>query len=223
MALELVGFPLCPFVQRALIVLKEKNLACAVTWLDPDAPPDWLGQVSPLGQLPVLRVSGLADLYDSQAICEYLEDISSPPMHPVGPLMRAQDRSWIALASHLLVVQQRLAAARDEADFQQARAALARGLERVAAAWIGGPFWRGSRFCLVDAAFAPLLLRLEVLSAVRPELAALLVGALPAWAAALRTRPAVQQATIPEFADCYRDLLRRQGAFVLAPAPASLA
>jgi glutathione S-transferase len=223
MALELIGFPLCPFVQRVLIVLKEKGLDCQVIWIDPDDPPGWLAEITSPGRLPMLRVARLTELFDPQAICEYLEELARPCLHPVGPLARAQDRDWAALASELTRLQQELAGAGREADYRRARAALAEGLAWVAAAWTGGPYWHGSRFCQVDAAFAPLFQRLLTLAGERPELAGLMTGALPEWAATLQERSSVRDSVPPDFSARYGRHLRQLGAFVLAPAASPLA
>ncbi|HHT00269.1 MAG TPA: glutathione S-transferase family protein, partial [Thiomicrospira sp.] len=54
--LDLISFKLCPFVQRAVIVLKKKNIDFDITYIDLNNPPEWFKELSPLGQVPVLKV-----------------------------------------------------------------------------------------------------------------------------------------------------------------------
>jgi len=77
MRLELVSFVLCPFVQRAVIALREMGVAHAVTDIDPDDPPDWFRAISPFGKVPLLRV-GEAVLLESAIINEYLDEVYPP-------------------------------------------------------------------------------------------------------------------------------------------------
>jgi glutathione S-transferase len=55
-SLTLVSHALCPYVQRAAIVLMEKNAAFKRLWVDLAQKPAWFLAVSPLGKTPVLLV-----------------------------------------------------------------------------------------------------------------------------------------------------------------------
>lgn len=54
--LTLISFPLCPFVQRAIIALNEKGAEFDVVYIDLANKPDWFQKVSPFGKVPVLKV-----------------------------------------------------------------------------------------------------------------------------------------------------------------------
>jgi hypothetical protein len=56
MSLHLISFKTCPFVQRAVITLKHKNIDFDITYIDLAEPPDWFLEMSPLGKVPVLKV-----------------------------------------------------------------------------------------------------------------------------------------------------------------------
>jgi glutathione S-transferase len=99
--LVLASHALCPYVQRAAIVLDEKGVAfraATSTW-----PPSRTGSfaVSPLGKTPVLLVHG-APIFESAVICEYLDECLVPRLHPTDALARARHRSWIEFGSQLL-------------------------------------------------------------------------------------------------------------------------
>jgi glutathione S-transferase len=53
--LTLISHPLCPFVQRAAIVLLEKGVAFERIDVDLTAKPDWFLALSPTGKVPLLR------------------------------------------------------------------------------------------------------------------------------------------------------------------------
>ncbi len=55
--LTLVSHTLCPYVQRAAIVLTEKGAAFERRWVDLANKPDWFKAISPLGKTPVLLVA----------------------------------------------------------------------------------------------------------------------------------------------------------------------
>ena len=71
--LVLVSHALCPYVQRAAIVLAEKGVPFERQDIDLSNRPDWFMKVSPLGKTPVLLVEGTA-IFESAVICEYLDE-----------------------------------------------------------------------------------------------------------------------------------------------------
>ena len=66
--LTLISHLLCPYVQRAIIVLEEKQIAYERIDIDLANKPDWFLKVSPLGKTPVLLVKGQA-IFESSVIC----------------------------------------------------------------------------------------------------------------------------------------------------------
>ena len=99
--LILVSHPLCPYVQRAAIALREKDIPFTRRDIDLADKPAWFLKVSPLGKTPVLLVDGEA-VFESAVICEYLEDVYLPRLHPEAALARARHRGWIEFASSTL-------------------------------------------------------------------------------------------------------------------------
>ena len=93
--LVLVSHVLCPYVQRAAIVLAEKGIPFERRDIDLANKPDWFLKISPLGKTPVLLVGG-ESIFESSVICEYLEETGLPRLHPdAAPL---GDGVWISAA-----------------------------------------------------------------------------------------------------------------------------
>lgn len=67
---HLISHHLCPYVQRAVIVLSEKNIEHERTYIDLADKPNWFLKLSPLGKVPLLQTEE-ANLFESQGIAEY--------------------------------------------------------------------------------------------------------------------------------------------------------
>ena len=152
--LTLISHALCPYVQRAAIVLKEKNVSFERLDVDLSNKPDWFLRLSPLGKTPVLSVGGEA-VFESAVICEYLDETRRPRLHPEDALARARERAWMEFGSALLSGIAVLYSAADDATLDKARAALRGRFEQLEAVLSDGPWFAGRRFGLVDAVFGP--------------------------------------------------------------------
>src|SRR6266481_3391695 len=157
--LRLISHKLCPYVQRAVIALSEKGVAFERIDIDLANKPEWFLAISPLGKVPVLSVSsdsGEVALFESNVICEYIEDTQGgTKLHPQDPLERAQHRAWMEFGSAILTDLWGLETTGDPAVFESKREAVAAKFARVEAALGAGPFFAGESFSLVEAVFAP--------------------------------------------------------------------
>lgn len=196
--LELVSFKTCPYVQRAVIVLKEKAVPFDITYIDLANPPGWFREISPLGKVPLLKVDGTV-LFESAVIAEYLDEVYLPHLHPKDPLRRAHNRAWIEFASNLFAEQFQMLMAPDRAAFDTAATRLGASLNRLEAELGNGPWFNGAAFALVDCAFAPLLMRITLME---PHLRLGLLAGRPRlheWCDVLLARDAVRQSVPPEY------------------------
>jgi glutathione S-transferase len=159
--LELVSHALCPYVQRAVIALAEKGVPFTRTTIDLAHKPDWFKELSPLGKVPLLRVDGHV-LFESAAICDYLDETIEPRLHPGDPVERARHRAWIEFASVMLNDIWGLYTAPDEASFERKRADIAGRIAHLEKALRAFPFFQGGHFSLVDAAFGPVFRYFDV-------------------------------------------------------------
>ena len=106
-SLTLISHPLCPFVQRAAIVLLEKQVAFERINVDLNAKPAWFLALSPTAKVPLLQIrqpDGEEEiLFESMAICEYLDETQpGPHLYPANPVARAKHRAWIEFGSATL-------------------------------------------------------------------------------------------------------------------------
>lgn len=153
-ALILVSHALCPYVQRAAIVLDEKQVPFTRRDVDLAHKPDWFNAVSPLGKTPVLLAGGAA-IFESAVICEYLDDTLAPRLHPGNPLQRARHRAWMEFGSAVLNGIAAFYNAPDEAALQARRGDLVQRFRVLEEALGPGPYFDGERFSIVDAVFGP--------------------------------------------------------------------
>ena len=158
--LELISFKLCPFVQRSVIVLLKKDVDFDITYIDLDDKPSWFLKISPFGKVPVLRI-GTDVLFESAVINEYLDEITHPLLMDFDPLEKAKNRAWIEFGSNLLMLAYQWHMASNEEIFQELVHRISEEFNKIEP-HINQPFFNGSRFSLIDAAFAPLFMRIEI-------------------------------------------------------------
>lgn len=212
--LTLVSHALCPYVQRAVIVLTEKGAPFKRVDIDLAHKPAWFLAVSPLGKTPVLLVqAGEAQVpvFESAVICEYLEEILPPPLHPADPLQRARHRAWIEFASATLHTVWQYYTAHDAATFERRTFELVRRFEQLDAALGDGPWFAGADFSLVDAAFAPVFRYFDVFDTFVDGGLFTHAPRVRAWRAALAQRPSVRAAVAAEYPQLLRAFVERQG------------
>jgi len=218
--LTLVSHKLCPYVQRAAIALAEKGVPFERVTIDLSAKPDWFVAISPLGKVPLLRVAQAdgpeAVLFESNVICEYIEDTQSgPKLHPADPLVRAQHRAWMEFGSAILSDLWDVETTQDAEVFEAKRAAVAAKFARVEAALGAGPYFAGERFSLVDAVFAPVFRYFDLFDTLTHLRVFAETPQVRAWRAALRQRPSVMAAVGADYPDLLRAFLVRHDAHLL--------
>jgi glutathione S-transferase len=208
---ELISNLLCPYTQRAAIQLAEKGLPCERTYIDLAAKPAWFARLSPLGKVPVLRLGDDA-LFETAVICEYIEDVApTPPMWSPAPLERARERAWAEFASAVIADVFGFYMAPDAAAFDRKCTDLATRFRRLEQQLGPGPYFCGSRFGLVDAAFAPVFRLFDTFDAIADFGIFAGLGAVPAYRRALAERSSVRHAAAPNYAEVFRQYLLERG------------
>ena len=205
--MELVSFKLCPFVQRAIIALKEKDVPFDITYIDLMDPPDWFKQISPLGKVPLLKVDGEV-LFESAVISEYIDETSAGSLHPKDALQRAKHRGWIEFASSCLETLYTLNTTPEQEAFDEAVETMKSRLAKIEETLGDGPFFAGETFSLVDAAFAPLFMRLALLKQLTDVDTMENLTKVSTWSAALLDRESVKASIVEEFPMMFRGMLK---------------
>jgi len=213
----LVSFKTCPWVQRAAIVLREKNIDFEFRHIEPDNRPDWFLAISPHKKVPVLRIDDKVSLFESNAIAEYLDETIAPRLHPEDAVERAVNRAWTDYVPTFAESVTGAAYAETEADYQKAVAKIPTAFERLEKALEKqgkGPLFNGAKYSLVDAAYAPFLQRYFYLDRVKKLGLIEKYPRLKAWAEALMKRPSTHSFPDAEFEAMYRQNLKRRNKYM---------
>src|SRR3954463_16625293 len=102
MQLDLVSFPLCPYVHRITTLLHEKGVSFSIRYIDLKNKPDWFLAISPRGRVPVLTADG-KHLFESAAIMEFLDETHAPRLLAADPFERARERAFIGFAGDVFM------------------------------------------------------------------------------------------------------------------------
>ena len=153
--LKLISFTLCPYVQRAMIVLNEKNIPFDIEYIDLSAPPAWFYDISPLEKVPVLLVND-EPLFESMVICEYLDEITEGSLYPDDAFKRATNRAWIEFGSDILSTTFEFYTSEDEKRFKHLTDILIDRFEVLEEEISEGTYFNGEEFSMIDAVYAPI-------------------------------------------------------------------
>lgn len=215
MSLTLVSHALCPYVQRAAIVLAEKGVPFQRRWVDLSNKPAWFTAISPLGKTPVLLV-GDEPIFESTVICEYLDDTIAPRLHAEDALVRARERGWIEFGSTVLNGIGAFYNAPDEASLRARAVDLRSRFGQVEVALDAGPWFAGERFSLVDAVFGPVFRYFDVFDAIGDFGCLDGLPKLRAWRETLSARASVRDAVAADYPQALRAFLLARGSALSA-------
>jgi glutathione S-transferase len=162
---QLFSFSTCPYLQSIIINLKEKQQPFDVSYVDLYDKPSFLDDLVPLGRLPVLKI-GKDLLFESSAINEYLEDISTGRLRPEDPIQCAHTRAWIIFIHDSLMSLYKMLVAKQEdeyADYLDVLSTQLIILDQSATT----PYFMGEDMSLVDVEIAPLLYRIQLIKNIK--------------------------------------------------------
>ncbi len=190
--IHLVSHHLCPYVQRAAIVLAEKEIAYLRTNIDLADKPQWFIKASPLGRVPIMQI-GDDVLFESQVIAEYLDEITDGSLHPGDPLKKARHRSWIEFASQTLGVIAGFYVAKNSESFEEKRASLVDKFARIESE-IAGPFFDGKEFHMIDGVWGTVFRYLDAFDQIADFHLLDNLPKIAVWRRIISTRPSVVSA-----------------------------
>ena len=163
MMIKIVSFKICPFVQRVTALLEAKNIPYDIEFISLSDKPQWFLDLSPNGQVPVLIAESGEALFESEAIVEYLDEISKPIEPGLSPEQKAKDRAWGYQASKHYLVQCSAQRSADQETLHERADKLGKAFGKVEGVIGDGPFFKGPTMSNVDIAWLPLLHRASII------------------------------------------------------------
>ena len=163
------------YSHRARLVLAEKGINVDIVPVEAGNLPEDLVDLNPYGSVPTLVDRELV-LYSSQVIMEYLDErFPHPPLMPVDPVSRANNRLMLYRIELDLYNQLDAILNGNEKDATKARKVIRDNLTAVSPVFEHKPFFMSDEFSLVDCYLAPLLWRLPALNITLPKQASPLI------------------------------------------------
>lgn len=157
--IKIVSFTICPFVQRVTALLEAKQIPYDIEYIQLSDKPQWFLDLSPTGQVPVLITEEGEALFESDAIVEYIEEVTPALVEGVSPVQRAKDRAWAYQGAKHYLVQCSTMQSTDKDTLLERSANLNKAFEKAEKQLGDGPFFNGSLMGNVDIAWLPLLHR----------------------------------------------------------------
>ena len=210
--LKLISFDLCPYVQRAKIILDEKKIEHETIYIDLAKKPDWFHKISPTGKVPVL-ITEQGTVFESNVICEYLDEITPGTLYPEDSFLKARHKSLIEFGSVILGKISQLYNAKNESQFISIKELLQKDL-KIILNDVQGPFFAGKKFQVIDAVYATIFRYLKVFqddfgfSLLEQSIHQL------DWYRELMTKESVRNAIRPNYYARLNDFLKNKQTFI---------
>ncbi len=160
--IKVVSFKICPFVQRVTALLEAKNMPYEIEYINLSDKPAWFLALSPTGQVPLLMTENGVALFESDAIIEYIEEISDPDAENGTPEQRAIDRAWSYQATKHYLVQCSAMQSANQETLAERSVKLNAAFEKAENQLGGGPYFHGAHMGKVDIAWLPILHRAQI-------------------------------------------------------------
>ena len=211
--LELISHHLCPYVQRAVITLLEKDIPHQRTYIDLSNKPDWFRQISPLGKVPLLKVDEEV-LFESAVICEYLNEITPGSLHPHDPLQKAKHRSWIEFGSSILNTIAGFYNAPNPENFEQKREELTDKFLWIEQYLSDEGYLAGASFSLVDGVYGTIFRYFDVLDTIKAFGIFADTPKIKRWRKLLQSRGSIQSAVTEDYAQRLIVFLQQRNSYL---------
>lgn len=155
--MRLYGSPTSPYVRKARVLIKEKNLPCEFVVEDPWPNDSPIVAKNPFSKVPVLEIGSGNYLFDSVMVVHYLDHVDGKSLTPRDPAGYWQSQWWQALGNGIIdAVIARLLETRRPEDKQmpekiaREESRIRRAIDLAESALKGGEFLVGKRFTLAD-------------------------------------------------------------------------
>ena len=201
-----------------MIILRAKQIEFDVTYIDLRNKPDWFLKISPHGKVPVLEFDK-QQLFESNAIAEFLDEMVSPQLHPEDPVKRARNRAWTDYVPTFSPALGKITYCKSREAMDENWTAVEKAVQPLETALTEerseeGPYFNGPSLSLVDAAYGPFLQRFIRVDKYLKTGFLDNFPKLKEWAEVLAFDPVVVSALSQEFDSAYKAGLKRREAFV---------
>tara|TARA_B100001094_G_scaffold287696_1_gene303416 strand:+ start:735 stop:1361 length:627 start_codon:yes stop_codon:yes gene_type:complete len=190
-----------------VIVLRAKKVEFDVTYITKEDKPDWFLELSPHGKVPVLKVNDIA-LFESNAIAEFLDEVVEPRLAPQDPIMRAYNRAWTDFTGNWAKALNQVTYAKTVEEHASALNELPLTLQKLEDALSrrsnNGPYFNDENISLVDAAYAPFIMRFEIVEGINPTNILKQYPNISAWSDALMENEFVINSVPNDFSEVYQ-------------------
>lgn len=211
---KLISFKVCPFVQRSVILLKEKGVEYDIEFIDVYNPPEWFLEISPMGKVPVMQVEGTV-LFESAVINEYIDEVYPPQVHPSDPLIKAKNRAWMEYTSPLYMGTFNLLMSKKKEEMEKTLEEFAKNLAGLEKAKQNKPWFNGDDFSMMDISAAPIFTRVNFIKnhckldllKDYPE--------LQLWSNDLLARQTVKESLVDGFDNLLLSLMKAKESYIL--------
>lgn len=160
--IKIVSFKICPFVQRVTGLLEAKAIQYEIEFIDLSSKPQWFIDISPNGQVPVLITDSGVALFESDAIVEYIDEVTTL-LRQLGPEERAIERAWSYQGTKHYLTQCSAMRSTNSEELEVRTRKLTEAFARIEKAFGEGPFFGGENIGNVDVAWLPILHRASII------------------------------------------------------------
>ncbi|MBD2515247.1 glutathione S-transferase family protein [Nostoc sp. FACHB-973] len=210
---KLISHELCPYVQRAVIVMLEKNIPHEREYIDLANRPPWFLEISPLGKVPALLVDNEV-LFESAVICDYLDEITPGSLYPDNPLTKAKYRSWIEFGSSILNSIAGFYSAKEKSLFEAKTQELIQKFQTLEGQLQEGSFFGGDNFSLVDAVYGPIFRYFAVFEQYKDWDFFSQTPKVRIWQNNLLKHPSVMNAVLPNYPQLLHEFLLKRDSYL---------
>ncbi len=160
--------------------------------------------------MPVLKVDDNEILFESAVNNEYIDDVTPGTLKPSDPLTLAKNRAWIEYGGTCLADLYMIADHHDESNMRKQISECTHRLQRVENILGDSTYFNGENLALIDAAYTPLLIRLDYLNEKLNLLDWDSLPKLKKWRDHLLALEAVQKSIIDDFDLHYTNKIKGQ-------------
>jgi len=193
--------------------MRAKKVDFEVTYITKDTKPDWFLNISPHAKVPVLKV-GADVLFESNAIVEFLDEVIEPRLAPEDLIKRAQNRAWTDFTGSWAAALGKVTYAKSiemhSASVDELRVTLQKIEDVLGRRENKGPYFNDAQLSLVDAAYAPFLMRFNIVEGINPTCILDMFPKIQAWSDALMSNNAVINSVSKDFKLIFMDNLQKR-------------